>query len=56
MTVLEENVYSKLLNTLPRIADALEKIAKQLEINSNQYPDISEQAMGPGDDDDDLPF
>lgn len=42
---------------VPRIADKLERIAVALEScsKSREQPDISQSAMGPGDDDD-VPF
>lgn len=62
MTVIEQHTYEaicSLANTLerevPKITKALLAIQQELHERNNQYPDIDQSAMGPGDDED-LPF
>ena len=47
-TVLESEV--------PKITKALLAIQQELREANGQYPDIDQSAMGPGDNDDELPF
>ena len=62
LTVLEQrtceaicSLATTLEREVPKITKSLSIIAEELHEANSQYPDISESAMGPGDDDD-LPF
>lgn len=52
MTVLEQQVLETVRHYVPEIAKSLLSIATELHEMNGHYPNVSQSAMGPGDDED----
>lgn len=55
MTTLEQQVLEIARHYIPEIAKSLSSIATELHEMNVHYPNVSQSAMGPGDDED-APF